>query len=41
MRLASEDFEVALSILADLARQLADPAATVGKPKTLFVYVSS
>jgi hypothetical protein len=38
---APEDFEVALSILADLARQLADPTATVGKPKSLFVYVSS
>jgi hypothetical protein len=38
---APEDFEVALSILADLVRQLADPAATVGKPKTLFVYISS
>jgi hypothetical protein len=38
---APEDFEVASSILADLARQLADPAATVGKPKSLFIYVSS
>jgi len=38
---APEEYETALSILADLVRQLADPVATVGEPKSLLVYVSS
>jgi hypothetical protein len=33
------DFDVALSVLRDVADSLADPAATVGKPVDVCVYV--
>lgn len=36
---AADDFEMALNVLADVANLLADPRATVGKPKNVAVLV--